>query len=232
MNYAVDLALIGVFLLFALVGIRRGFIRSAAHFLGSLIAAFLASALGGAVAQWVFDTLFRGALVEKISESMAGFGAGELSVALSGLLDSLPDFLVRALESADITVSHLEGMLAHSTGQAAELVADSLAPVFVGFLKVLAVIVLFMLFMMLVRILADFLSRLFHLPLLRQMDGILGGVFGVLLALVSVWILAAALHVFLPMLTAENQADIRTALDRSALAGALIRMNPLNVMFA
>ncbi len=231
MNYALDLVLLGVFLLFTAVGVKRGFVRSAAHFLGSVISAFLASALGGAAAQWVFDTLFRNALVERINESIASLGGGDITAAAKSFFSSLPDFLVRALEEAGVTASTLEGTLTTKTGEAAELVADSLAPVFVGFLKVLAVIVLFLLFMMLVRILADLLSGVFHLPILRQLNGLLGGVFGFLLALVSIWVLISAVQVFTPMLAEDSREAVQTSLDRSVLAGILVGSNPLGVMF-
>ncbi len=232
MNYALDLVILCVFLLFVLVGVHRGFVRSAVHFLGSVISAFLASALGGAAAQWVFDTLFRQALVERVEESIASLGVENAAASIQEFLSSLPDFIVRALESAGVTADVLEGTLASKSGQAAELVTDSLAPVFVGFLKVLAVLVLFLLFMMLVRVLADLLGRVFYLPVLRSLNGLLGGVFGFLLALISLWILAAAIQVFTPMLAADTQADVEIALGRSILAGVLVRTNPLSVVFA
>lgn len=231
MNYALDAVLIAILALFVLVGVRRGFIRSAAHFLGSVIAAFLASVLGGAAAQWVFDTLFRNALVERISGSIAGLGGQDAAAAVKELLSSLPDFIVRALEEAGVTAGALEGTLATKTGEAAELIADALSPVFVGFLKVLAVIVLFLLFMMLVRLLADLLSTAFRIPLLRELNGLLGGVFGLLLALVSLWVTVSAVQVFAPMLSSDAQESVKEALEHSVIAGALVRLNPLGVMF-
>ncbi len=231
MNIMLDLVLLCVFLLFTVVGIRRGVVKSAAHFLGSILAAFFASALGGAAAKWVFDVMFRDALVERIGGSLASLGTGSTSAAINGLLSSLPDFIVRALAEAGITANSLEGVVSTRSGQAAELIADSLAPVFISFLKVLAVIVLFCLFMIVVRVLADMVAGLFRLPLLRQLNGVLGGLFGFLLALVSVWILISAVQVFLPMLAAEAQADVEIMLDRSVIAGLVIRMNPLGAMF-
>ncbi len=231
MNIMLDLVLLCVFLLFTVVGIRRGVVKSATHFLGSILAAFFASALGGAAAKWVFDVMFRDALVERIGGSLASLGTGSTSAAINGLLSSLPDFIVRALAEAGITANSLEGVVSTRSGQAAELIADSLAPVFISFLKVLAVIVLFCLFMIVVRVLADMVAGLFRLPLLRQLNGVLGGLFGFLLALVSVWILISAVQVFLPMLAAEAQADVEIMLDRSVIAGLVIRMNPLGAMF-
>lgn len=231
MNITLDLILLAVFLLFTVIGIKRGFIRSAAHFLGALLASFLASALGGPIARWAFDALFREALVRRVSEAMNSFGVESVAAGLQKLLSSLPDFLFRILEEAGITVSALEGIVANGSGQAAELVADALSPVFVSFLKVAAVLVLFLLFMMIVRGLADLLATVFRLPLLRQLDGALGGLFGFLLALVVVWLLIAAARVFLPMMTEEAQADLEIALNHSVLAGLLAGSDPLGVLF-
>ncbi len=230
MQYALDIGIFCVFLLFAVIGARRGFIKSAAHFLGSVIAAFLASALGGAAAQWVFDVLFRQALVEKIGESVASLGVKDVSSLMNGVLSSLPDFIVRALEEAGVTASVLEGTLAAENGETAELIADSISPVFVGFLKVLAVIVLFSLFMMLIRALADLLAGVFRFPVLRQLDGLLGGVFGFLLALVSLWLLVSVVQVFLPMLAADTRAEVQEALDHSVIAGLMVKSNPFGAM--
>lgn len=231
MNLMLDFVILGVFLLFVLVGIRRGLVKSAAHFLGSILAAFFASALGGAVANLAFRTLFRDALIKRISESLSSLGAGSMFAAIENVLASLPDFIVRALTQAGINANTLEAAVADRSGQAAELITDSLSPVFISFLKVLAVIVLFALFMILVRVLADMVAGLFRLPMLRQVNSALGGLFGFLLALVSVWIAVSAVQVFTPMLTAEAQADVELMLDRSVLAGLIIRMNPLGAMF-
>lgn len=231
MSISLDIVLLIVFVLFILLGAHRGFIRSAAHFLGSVIAAALASAFGGMLAQWVFQAMFRDALVQRISESISSLGLDNVSAAMENVLSTLPDFIVRALEGAGVTAATLEGALVGKTGQAAELVADSLAPVFVGFLKVLAVLVLFLLFMMIVRALADLLGKVFYLPGLRQLNGLLGGVFSFLLALVSVWVVISAIQVFTPMLSAELQGDLENALDHSIIAGLIVRMNPLQAMF-
>ena len=76
MGYALDLIIVVVCVLFVAIGAHRGFIRSAAHFLGAVIAASFAGLLGGPVAQWLFDTLFRPALVERIGESLTELGNG------------------------------------------------------------------------------------------------------------------------------------------------------------
>lgn len=231
MGYVWDLVFVGVCVVFVAIGAHRGFIRSAAHFLGAVISACLAALLGGAVAQWIFDTLFRPALVERIGESLSSIGNGDTYTAVQGVLATLPDFVLRALTDAGVTAASITEALSGQSGQASEMIADSLSPVFVGFLKVLAVIVLFSLFMIVVRIVANALSTAFRLPILSAVNGLLGGVFGLMLAVVSIWIVLAAIRVFTPMLAADTQAQVETALRQSYVAGMMVHWNPLGIMF-
>lgn len=231
MGYILDGIILLICLLCVMVGVKRGFIHSAVRFLGSIVAALLASAMGGVLAQWLFDTMFRGAIVEKINSSLQSLGADNAAAAANQILASLPDFLVRALEEAGVTLETVSHAINTQTGQAAGMVVDYLSPVFVNFLKVLAVIVLFFLFMTLVRLLASLVSDLLRLPILKELDGLLGGIFGFLLALVSVWVVVAGINVFMPMLDPAARFQINTVLDNSILTGVLVNMNPLSGMF-
>jgi len=105
MGYTLDIVLVAVCVAFVAIGAHRGFIRSAAHFLGAVVAASLAGLLGGAAAQWVFDTLFRPGLVERIGESLASLGSGDTYTAVQGVFASLPDFILRALEQAGVSAA-------------------------------------------------------------------------------------------------------------------------------
>lgn len=231
MGYILDGVIFAVCLMCVLIGVRKGFIHSAVRFLGSVISALLASAMGGALAQWLFDTMFRGAMVEKIETSLRSLGADNAVTAAREVLGSLPDFLVRALEEAGVTIETVSSAINSQTGGAAAMVVDYLSPVFVNFLKVLAVIVLFFLFTTLARLLASLVSDILRLPILKELDGVLGGIFGFLLALVSVWVVVAGLTVFMPMLDAPAQAQVQSALDGSVFTGMLVNMNPLGGMF-
>lgn len=231
MGYILDGIILLICLICVMVGVKRGFIHSVVRFLGSIVAALLASALGGVLAQWLFDTMFRGAIVEKINSSLQSLGADNAAAAANQILASLPDFLVRALEEAGVTLETVSHAINTQTGQAAGMVVDYLSPVFVNFLKVLAVIVLFFLFMTLVRLLASLVSDLLRLPILKELDGLLGGIFGFLLALVSVWVVVAGVNVFMPMLDPSARYQVNTVLDNSMLTGVLVNMNPLSGMF-
>ncbi len=231
MNWVLDGIILAVLLLFTLVGVKRGFVRSAARLAGAVAAAFLASMLAGPIAQWLFDLLFRQALVEKIGRTVQSVGTAGLAESLGKVLEGLPDFIVRALEAAGITVARLQGVVADTAAGAAEVITDTLSPVFVGFLKVGVLLVLFLLLMVAVRALAELLHSVARLPLLRQVDQLLGGVCGLLLALVVLWVVLGAVRVFVPMLTASTQADVELMLGKSMLAKVITGFNPLAGLF-
>ena len=213
MGYILDGIIFAICLMCVLVGVKKGFIHSAVRFLGAVISALLASALGGALAQWMFDTMFRGAMVDKINSSLQALGSENAAAAAGQVLASLPDFLVRALEEAGVTLETVSHAINSQTSGA-------------------AVIVLFFLFTTLARLLAALISDLLRLPILRELDGILGGVFGFLLALVSVWVVVAGVTVFMPMLDASSQGEVQAALDGSVFTATLVKMNPLGGMFS
>ena len=84
--------------------------------------------------------------------------------------------------------------------------------------------------MVVVRILAEVLSHVLRLPVLGQLDSILGGVCGFLLALVLVWVMLAAAQVFVPMLDASGIRYNRNTPDMTA-ASSIAASNAGNYDF-
>ena len=95
MGYSLDICILGICLICVIAGVRRGFIRSLVHFLGAIVAAGLASVFGGYLAHWLFNTLFRDAMVDKIDASLRTMGVENAALTAEQLLANLPDFIVR-----------------------------------------------------------------------------------------------------------------------------------------
>lgn len=228
MGYVFDIVIVCVIALFVLIGIRRGLVRAAVRFFGVLIVTFVSAALGEAIATGIYNTFFRDSFIEKINLAIADVSGTE---QVYEALDSLPEFLQRGLNAAGINSAKLSSMLSSKSGEAAEIMADAISPVFIGMIKVLVVIVLFMVLMMLVRAISNMVGATFRLPILRSVDSALGGVFGFLMALMTIWIILALLGVFSPMLSTEMQQSINDVMEMSVLADKFISFNPLDSIF-
>lgn len=228
MNFILDVLLIVLLVAGVIMGIRRGFVRSVLRFLGAVLSACVAAIAGGAVAQWMFDVLFRDALVARLTEAV---GSLEGVDAANQVLSTLPDFVVRSLEAAGINANTLAGAAGAQADQVGELMAAALEPVFVSFLKILAVIAIFLLCMVFVRIIVNVVSKVFALPLLYQLNSVLGGVFGLLQMMVFLWIALAALQFFMPMLSADVQTQASQWLQHSTVVRWMMELNPLGSIF-
>ena len=228
MNFALDILLVCIVIVFVIVGVKRGFLSSRRPISGAIAAACLSAALGGMAAQWLYDTLFHEALVEKISGTIGSMGTAE---AVRNVLGSLPDFIIRALEDASITEAALKGGVASQTGQTAELLAASLEPVFVGFLGVDRYRTVSAVY----GCGADFGERCLRCfgasgaePVKRAAGRRVRPFAG---PSVSEWVVLAALKVFLPMLSSDMQLQIENWLQQSVVAGTFVGANPLTGMF-
>ncbi len=223
MRFGLDIAVLAVIVIFALVGAKKGFVKSLIDFLGAFVAMIAAGILSLPAAQWVYDTFFHEALMEKIASTVTGLDAVG---AVQAVFSEFPELVIRALSAAGITQSSVQAQVDGSTLDMAAAITAAISPMLIGLVRVLAMLVLFILLLVVIRALGTLVSGLFSLPLLNGMNKLLGFVFGVLLAIVSVWVVLACVHAFMPLFSVELQMKIIDAQESSVLYGFLYRFNP------
>lgn len=229
MQYAVDIAAAAVLVLFVVVGLRRGFIKSCASFCGGLLAMIGACLLSAPAAEWLFEVCFRSALEGKITEAVAGLGTAD---AVRSVLNDFPELLQRALAAAGVTEGSVVAQLQNGAGSVAAGITTALSPMLIALLRVIAMLVLFVLLFVVIRALAMVLSGLFQLPILHQVDGLLGAVFGLMLAILVLWVALAVVRIYTPMLNDAMEQGVNTAFSRSYIAGALYAYNPVYALIS
>lgn len=229
MSAVLDIVLVGLLVICTLIGARRGLVRSAFRFLGTLAAACASSVLGKAAADWIYGTLFRPAIIERVDSSLT---QAANNGTMPHLLDNFPDFMVRALAQAGITEETLQSQMTTQIDKAAETVANAIAPALTGLLKTMAVIVIFMLLMVVVRMAVSAIAAVFRVPILNGVNKLLGGVFSFLTALVFLWAALALVQLLLPVTTSEMQAQVQALIGDSVAAKALWNFNPFSGMFS
>lgn len=226
MQYVFDGIVIVVLVLFTVIGARKGFIKAAADLLGGIIAMIAAGMLSNPVAEFIYTKLFAEAVESRIKAVLEVKG-----LELSEYFAQLPEFVSRWLDFAGINADTVAQKMAESGGSAAETVTTTLAPIFVGLINVFVVIILFLLFMIIIKALANLLTGFFHLPLLKEVNGLLGAVLGILLGLLMVWVAIGAIEFFQPMMEHDTLDKLNTLVENSTVCDILVRMNPIKWMF-
>ncbi len=234
MPYILDAIVVIIIAVTAIVGYRRGFIRTIIQLAGCIVAFILALSLSGTVATMVYDEILRDGLHEKIetawSETVVEGAAQTVTEQTEAVLDTLPEFVQTALDAETITQGIRDSVGNDQTGTAVAdyLVDDLIRPLMVAVIRFIAFLLLFAISMLLIRLLEKLLKPLTKIPLVRQTDGLLGAIVGlvkgVVFAVVAVTIIQLiATGTTTGPFTQEN-------LDNSLVAGWVAEINPLSVM--
>lgn len=174
--YLADAVIVVIFLLFIILGVKRGFVRSVLDLVGTLAAMLVSMWFSGIAAQWVFSTFLQESLTRQIAEALQAAPAAD---AADAVLSVVPEILRGGLEAFGITSDAINQAVAGTSGQAAEAVVAVLAPMVVSALRGLFALVLFIFLLVIFRILSGVVCRIFRLPVLRQLDKGLGILLGI-----------------------------------------------------
>ena len=213
-----------------LIGYRHGFVWTVVKLVGCVVALVLAATLSQTVAESIFDNYMQEKLESSITGQLPASQSGSMKDDIRRALDGLPASVKYVLNNAgwiDQAMNEIDDTSGYKPADVSHTLATYVVrPVAVSLLGILAFIVLFLLFMVGISLLARLVGKLLRLPVLRQVDGILGAVLGtvegivVALVVVSVLQMAAA--------SASDDAWLtRKDMDKTILVSRMAEWNPL-----
>ena len=231
MSLAIDAVLVIIVLVSTAWGLKKGFMKSLLGFIGYVIALLVALGISNWLAAFVYDSFLREVFIQRISSVLADGAASTAAEQAEKLLEALPGFVANALVNQGMTAASLESSLAGSATAIAPRVADIISPVVINLMRIIFIIVLFSALLFLVRILVKAVGAVFRLPVLRQLDSLLGGVFGLLSGFVFVLLLAAILGLAIPMMKEDAALAWQTGIQESHVMKLAEEYNPLSLLF-
>lgn len=178
----VDLIILGIVLMSSAYGVYRGFIRTAGSLLGGVASIFislgfapsLAAALGA-------KPLVSGAL-SNITDAVARVGDLNLgSEKIISLTQNIIDAVLKSVSLPEEVLQVLKGNIQSGAfgTSGVETVNDYVTATIVNVsVNILCFILVFAVSFMLINILINMLHHVFRFPVLRQMDGLAGALFG------------------------------------------------------
>lgn len=232
MGYILDVAVILLFVLAIFIGYKRGFVKSIVRVVGCLLALVIAGSLSSVVAGGIYDAFLADTVTDQIAGQIPAADTASIKEGLSAVMDKLPQSVVNALgnynlDSPDAIVDSLEGTLTGDVHQIAATLSEKVVrPIAVLLLSMVCFFVLFILLVIVVLILAHVIGKVFKLPGLKQINGVLGAVLGVVEGVL--WVLVAVTIVHFVALSSPADALISQAsLDNSLLVKHLDAINPV-----
>lgn len=225
-----DIIILLVFLVTVVIGFRRGFVRTMVQLLGSLLAFFVAFSLSSGLSTFLYDKVVKDVLSEKVevvwNDTVVDGAAQGINEQVQAVMAALPSPLKGMVDTEKIEQNIFDKDLSASSEAVAEYVADDLLrPIVVTGLRILSFILLFILTSLVIHLFEKLLRPILKIPVLRQVDGLFGGVLGlakgVLFALIAVTVIQLlTMSGGVGPFTKEN-------LENSVIVGELAEINPL-----
>ena len=94
----------------------------------------------------------------------------------------------------------------------------------------LLTVILFFILLLLVRLVIKLIGNVFRLPVLRQIDGILGGLFGIFKGAVYIFLVCILLQLLMPVI-GNSSEPMKQVLDKSFIYQFIFYNNPITSWF-
>ena len=234
MNYVLDILLIAIAAFIIIKGWRRGLVRSVIGLVCDAVAVVVAYALTPTVAEW----LCKSALLEKIS---AGIDATVRSAAatptgtdVSQFLSKIPETLAGMLEKFNIGADSFKDFvrgLKDTGDEAVEKVSEFIAkPTAYIISNAIAFILIFIVALILLRLISKLILMIFKAPVIRTADKTAGLIFGIINALIVVWVLSLAISAGVEALGSCVPSWFEDTVNNSIVLKFLAKYNPITIL--
>ena len=230
MGILLDIGFVIIILLCVVFGYKKGFFKSIAGFIGAVIAMFLAWVLAGLIANALYQGVFREKLIDNISSVLSNDALASFPEKAAQVVANLPGFLSNTLNNQGITSSQIEQSLQAAGSNAAPATADLISPTVIWLLQLLLTVILFFILVILVRLVIKLIGNVFRLPVLRQVDGILGGLFGIFKGVVYIFLACILLQLLMPVI-GNSSEPMKQVLDNSFIYQFIFYNNPITSWF-
>lgn len=209
---AVDYVILGIIGISLLVGLYRGFVSSVLNTGSCLIAFVLSFVLSPKLADLIKNDT--GLLTTLMNFTDAGSRIGDVELSTTSVMDITGETIQDILSRVKLP-SPLDQLLQTNLQQKVYLpsgmnqVGDYVSQTIVGAcLNVLCFVVTFILVFLAVSILINLIKAIFRFPVLKQLDSIVGGAFGLLRGLLLCFIAFSLLPLVETMLPIDALKDL------------------------
>lgn len=219
MSLFLDILIIVVMAVTVIGGYRRGFIKSVMHFASSILAFFAAVFFTPYLSVFLCDNVFMSGISTGIAETLRSLLAvGGNGLSTEQLFADMPDALTAIVERFNVDLDAFREAFsspAIATESTVAEMSDFIArPIAEAISAVAAFLIIFAAVLIVLHIVTAVIGAVFELPVLKQLNSVLGLVFGLLCAVLyaMVWSTLAvslvdALHSIDPVSFSEELID-------------------------
>ncbi len=227
MSIILDVILLAVFAAFVFTAAKKGFMLTLLELLAVIIALALSYQLSPAVAQAAYDGIFENKIIEEVETKIDETVDISVTAQQTNLiLDSIPEFMVDFAASVGVDTEEIKGKVSvekvTSENIATELTQKIAQPIIVAVLTIVFFVLLSVVLLIALRWLAQMLAKLFRVPLVKNVNQILGGILGGCKGILVIIFICTILE----LIFSGSDGEIAKAMNDSFVVGILDKINP------
>ena len=198
MPYVLDVLAVALFGLMVWIGYKRGFFKTIMRLVSLAVALASAALLSQPAAQLLYNLLLRGRVTEFVTATFTKTSQ-TVSASVDSLMSSVPGIFQHALTAEGLTSSAEVMTRAGVTAETAPTEASSavlsrvVEPLTVTLLAGACFIVIFILCLIAMLLITHAVDLATKLPVLKQINGVLGLLVGIAEGIILVWVLSRGL---------------------------------------
>ena len=234
-----DILIVAIVGLSIFFGIRRGLIRTAIHLFGSIIALVLALIFSAPLGEYIDNNYVNGPLSNwTLNQLSSKSDPSVTEVDFDGLFASRESFLLETCDFLGVDVDEMSAEYQkdiETEGRDAAkstILSKMVKPLSSVISRAIAFGVIFLVAIVAIVVISLFSKFLNHLPIVRKMNklggGILGGLTGILLCFIIVSIVSTASKYVLKSAKPEERDAIR---ENTIVYKVFYKINPLSSLF-
>lgn len=201
MNYAIDIILGAVLLIFIIRGHRKGFIRMLLETVGYIASAIASWFVSAKYSPVLYDTYLKAGVIKNIQNKIGSSNALDTATAA---FYSIPEKLRGIAEFLGMNVSNvLDGTEKEKLSSAEAIEKTVVGPIAVSILKILMFIAAMIICSIIIKSIIGIIGKATKLPVVKSADGLLGGLLGLVCGTIVVVLLAEVVFALSGMIDNE-----------------------------
>ena len=186
-----DIIIIAIFALLFMIDFKRGIAITILNIAGVALTGFLAYHISAFLASWVYTAFVQQTLITNLQQMIDTQG---INAAIANSFSALPDWAMGmmgfflSLFGTDASIYTNDFQIPNQTATTVSVSVEQLIqPIITGFFQIVIGAVISIIVFILIKLLVNKLAKVFKIPVVKQVNQLLGGVFGLAEAAILVF---------------------------------------------
>jgi len=173
-----DLIIVAIFVVSIIITAKRGFVKSVSLILGFFLAIFAAMTISGPLSEFIYDKAVEPSIVRTIEKTITSSVDSTKEGLVNGVNDALPGFIKNSVkfDKSDLNNDIVDNDAPKTIAE--NISRNSVRPITVSFIKVIASLALFVVLSIAFKFLSRILNKIFSFSIVGKLNRFLGGILG------------------------------------------------------